>query len=140
MGRTVQHPREVPGRFEDLVQIMPPRAITDDVHLRNTIEMIDQLMGAAKLTKGQEAYVETLTQLVGFYEAEHHAIDFSGITGVDSLRYLLDENGMSAGDLADLLGEPAHSVDAIFAGKRELTVDHLRTLTRRFHVDASFFL
>ena len=47
---------------------------------------------------------ETLVQLVRAYEAEHHAIDTTGLTGLDSLKHLLEENQMSASDLARPLG------------------------------------
>ena len=33
-------------------------------------------------------YLETLVQLVQAYEAEHDAIDTTGLTGVDSLKHL----------------------------------------------------
>ena len=47
----------LPGRFDALVALLPPQAITDDVHYENMLEMIDRLMtnsikGMAKLSKG----------------------------------------------------------------------------------------
>jgi len=93
----------LPGRFEDLVHLMPPQAIQDDAHYESTVEILDQLMAAGKLTKGQALYLETLVQLVQAYEAAHHAIDTSDISGIDSLKHLLEENGMNASDLARLL-------------------------------------
>jgi len=29
--------KNLPGRFEDLVQLMPPQAIVDDAHYENTV-------------------------------------------------------------------------------------------------------
>ena len=54
----------LPRRFDDLVRMSPPQAIMDDVHYENTLEIIDRLMAAGKLTKGQALYLETLVQLV----------------------------------------------------------------------------
>lgn len=61
--------QSLPRSFEALVAEMPPQAIMDDVHYENTAGMIDRLMAAGKLSKGQELYLETLVQLVQAYEA-----------------------------------------------------------------------
>jgi hypothetical protein len=55
----------LPGGFEDLVRIMPPQAISDDVHYENTVELIDRLMAAGRLTQGQELYMESQTNRRG---------------------------------------------------------------------------
>ena len=132
--------KRLPGRFEDLVRMMPPQAITDDIHYRNTVEMIDRLMASGKMTKGQALYLETLVQLVQAYEASHHAIDTSGISGLDSLKHLLEENGMSASDLARLLSIHVSMGSKILKGNRSLTVDHLRILSARFKVSPDIFI
>jgi len=132
--------RKLPGRFEDLVAAMPPQAITDDVHYGNTVEMIDRLMAAGKLTKGQELYLETLVQLVQAYEAQHHAIDTTGLSGIPALRHLLTDNDMNASDLARLLGVHPSMGSKILKGERSLTVEHLRKLASRFRVRPELFM
>ena len=141
MASTEQaHRKRLPGRFEDLVRMMPPQAIADDVHYRNTVEMIDRLMANGKMTKGQALYLETLVQLVQAYEAAYHAIDMSGISGLDSLKHLLQENDMSASDLARLLGVHVSMGSKILRGDRSLTVDHLKILSSRFKVSPDIFI
>jgi antitoxin component HigA of HigAB toxin-antitoxin module len=130
----------LPGRYEDLVSVMPPRAIVDDVHLDNTIEMIERLMDIAKPTKGQAAYLDTLVQLTQVYEAEHHAIDVSDICGVDSLKYVMDMSGTSAVDVAKLLGVHVTLVYKILSGERSLTVEHMKILAKHFRVRADVFM
>ena len=39
--------------------MVPPRAISDAVHLHDTIELVDRLMALPRLTAGQGAYLET---------------------------------------------------------------------------------
>jgi HTH-type transcriptional regulator/antitoxin HigA len=119
---------------------MPPQAIMDDVQYSNTLEVVDRLMAHGRLTKGQSLYLETLVQLVQAYEAEHHAIDTSGLTGLDSLKHLLKENGMNGSDLARLLGVHASMGSKILRGERALTVDHLRKLCARFKVSPRLFI
>jgi HTH-type transcriptional regulator/antitoxin HigA len=119
---------------------MPPQAVMDDVYLDNALEMIDRLMAAGKLTKGQELYLETLVQLVEAYEADRHAIDTSDLSGLDSLRHLMKENGMNASDLARLLGVHASMGSKILRGERSLTVEHVRKLAARFRVSPQLFI
>ena len=120
--------------------MMPPQAITDDVHYENTLRMIDRLMASGKLTKGQAQYMETLVQLVQAYEAEHHAVDTSHISGIDSLKHLLEQSGMNASELARLLGVHPSMGSKILKGQRSLTVDHLRKLSKRFKVSPQLFM
>jgi HTH-type transcriptional regulator/antitoxin HigA len=129
---------KLPGRFEDLVRLMPPQAIMDDMHYENTIEMIDRLMARRKLSKGQEIYLETLVQLVQAYEASHHAIEPP--KGIDALKLILEEHGMSASGLARLLGVHPSMGSKILKGERALTVDHLKLLSARFKVRADTFM
>jgi HTH-type transcriptional regulator / antitoxin HigA len=131
---------DLPGKFADIVHLMPPQAIQDDVHYESTVQVIDRLMAAGKLSKGQSLYLKTLVQLVQAYEAEHHAIDTSEITGLDSLKHLLDENGMNASDLARLLDVHPSMGPKILRGERSLTVDHLRKLCERFKVNPRLFM
>lgn len=132
--------KKLPSRFRDLASMFAPRAICDDVQYEATLDMIDQLMASGRLTKDQSQYLETLVQLVQAYESAQYAIDVSDIRGVDSLRHLLDENGMNASDLARLLGVHVSMGSKILNGDRSLTVEHLRKLSDRFHVSPVLFI
>lgn len=141
MPRSSQLVRQtLPRRFEELVQLMPPQAILDEVQYANTLDLIDRLMSSGQLAKGQAIYLETLVQLVQAYEAEHQAIDTSDISGLDSLRHLLEENQMNASDLARLLGVHPSLGSKILKGERSLTVDHIRQLSKRFKVNPQLFI
>jgi HTH-type transcriptional regulator/antitoxin HigA len=132
--------KPLPGRFEELVQMSPPQAIMDDVYYENMLETIDRLMAAGKLTKGQSLYLETLVQLVDAYESDRHAIETSHLGALDSLKHLLEENGMNASDLARLLGMHPSMGSKILRGERSLTVEHLRVLSARFKVKPQLFI
>jgi HTH-type transcriptional regulator/antitoxin HigA len=138
--RPTNHDRrtKLPGRFEELVRLMPPRAIVDDAHLDATVEMIDHVMASGRLTRDQRSYLETLVQLVEAYEGARHAVDGPG--GIAALRHLLDEHGMTASALARLLGVHASMGSKILNGERALTVEHLRILAARFRVRADTFM
>ena len=140
MPTTKNANQKLPGRFADLVSAMPPQAIMDDVHYESTVEIIDRLMAAGKLTKGQELYLETLVQLVQAYEAKQHAIDTAGLSGIAALRQLLAENDMNATDLARLLGVHPSMGSKILKGERSLTVEHLQKLAGLFQVRPELFM
>ncbi len=137
--KKVRHP-VLAGRFEQLVEVMPPQAIRNEAQYAKTLEMVDRLMSRKKLTQGQALYMETLVQLVQAYEAKHHAIDVSDLQGLDSLRHLMGETNMNASDLARLLGVHASMGSKILKGERSLTVDHLRKLAARFKVRPEVFI
>jgi HTH-type transcriptional regulator/antitoxin HigA len=132
--------KKLPGRLAELVSLMPPLAIRDDVQYENTLQMIDRLMASKRLTKGQEIYLETLVQLIQAYEAESHPVEGRDITGVEILRHLLAESGMNASDLARLLGMHPSMGSKLLNGDRSLTVPHIRRLARHFQVRPELFL
>lgn len=132
------HNAKLPGKFDDLVQLMTPQAILDDVHYENTTEMIDRLMASGKLSKGQELYMETLVQLVQAYEASHHTIESP--RGIDALKHLMEAHGMNAAGLARVLGVHTSMGSKILKGERALTVDHLKLLASKFKVRADTFM
>ena len=47
-------PPALAGRFEQLVELMPPQAIRNNSQYEKTHDMIDRLMSRKKLTRGQE--------------------------------------------------------------------------------------
>lgn len=132
------HKSKLPGRFEELVRMMPPQAIVDDTHCENTTEIIDRLMASGKLTQGQESYMETLVQLVQSYEASHHSLDTR--KGIPALKHLLVQSSMNASDLARLLGVHVSMGSKILKCERALTVDHIKMLSTRFKVRAELFM
>jgi HTH-type transcriptional regulator/antitoxin HigA len=132
-------PRAIPGRFTELVALMPPHVIRDDADYCAVIEFLDKLLARPKRSKGQTEFFETWSVLVAAYEAEHHAISDVGITGLAALKYLLEENEMTASDLGELLGNRSLG-SKILRGERELSKTHLRILADRFKVDAGLFL
>jgi len=140
MGKTKNNRGKLPGRFDELVRVMPPAAIMDEVQYDNTTEMIDQLMAAGKLTRGQEHYLETLVQLVQAYEQANHAIDTSRVSGLDALKHLLEQHDMNASDLGRLLDVHPSMGSKLLRGERSLTLAHIGVLADHFRVDKTLFL
>jgi antitoxin component HigA of HigAB toxin-antitoxin module len=62
------------------------------------------------------------------------------VSGLDALKYLLEENAMNAADLSRILDTSRNLGGMILRGERQLTLDHVRTLAKRFSVSADLFL
>ncbi|WP_185267486.1 helix-turn-helix domain-containing protein [Halopseudomonas xiamenensis] len=58
-------------------------------------------------------------------------------TGVEVLRYLMQEHGLNQGDLPEAGTQSV--ISEILAGKRQLNVRHIRALAERFGVPADVF-
>jgi antitoxin component HigA of HigAB toxin-antitoxin module len=130
----------LPRSFSQLVAMMPPMAIRDDVHHANTLEVVDRLMQIEKLSAGQSDYLETLVELLEAYEAKHHAIDVTGLGGVRMFKHVLDQSAMTASDIARLLGMHPSMGSKILNGDRKLTWEHAKTLGARFNVAPALFM
>ena len=130
----------MPAEFSQLVRLMPPMAIRDDIHHENVLAMIDGLMQIGRLTRGQADYLETLVELVEAYEARHHAIDLSDLHGVQMLKHLLAQSNMSGSDLARLLNIHPTMGSKLLGGERSLTWDHAKILAAKFKVAPALFM
>ena len=130
----------LPKSLDQLVAMLPPMAIRDDVQHSNTVEVIDRLMQVEKLTKDQSDYLETLVELVEVYEARNHAIELSNCTGLESLKHVMTEARLNGSDLGRLLGIHASMGSKILNGERKLTWEHAKKLAARFAVAPALFM
>jgi HTH-type transcriptional regulator / antitoxin HigA len=69
-------------------------------------------------------------------EFEHHPI--SECSGVDVLRFLMEEHDLTQSDLPEIGSQGV--VSEILRGKRELNVRQIRALAKRFHVSPGVFI
>ncbi|MBI4585340.1 MAG: transcriptional regulator [Planctomycetes bacterium] len=127
------------GKFEDLVKLFPPHAIEDEIDYNNNIEMLDWLTSTPQRTEDQNRYLETLSILVEAYEEEHHAIDTSGLSPLELLNHLMEQHGMNASQLGELLGNRALG-SKILRGSRQLSKRHIKILAEHFNVSAALFI
>jgi HTH-type transcriptional regulator / antitoxin HigA len=115
-----------------------PRVINDKVDYQNTVAIIDALAGH-KLTKDQGDYLELLSRLVEDYETENISEPKSAQPH-EMVRFLLEENDLSATDLSKLLDIHRSQAFKILKGTRKLTVEHIRKLSSRFNIAADLFI
>ena len=131
----------LPTKYDDLLDMHPPRLLRTEEDYEAMQKLVDSLSPRPDLTEDQEDYLEMLSVLMGRYEDEHHVIDTRGISALDVLKALLDENKMNASDLSKLLGDDTRSLGSkILKGQRDLSKAHILILSKHFRVDAGLFL
>jgi len=128
----------LPKTYAALIAWHVPRPLRDKADYENAREIVDQLAGH-ELNADQDDYLDLLSDLVAAFE-EQHAKPLRRISGLEALRFILTENELTGDDLAKLLKVERSVAYRILKGSRNLTADHIRTLSRRFSVSSDLFL
>lgn len=128
----------MPKTYRELCGLHLPRKIHDEAELEATQEIIDALAVLPTRTADQDDYLETLAELVEAYEEQ--SVKFTQRPGLETLKFLLAANNLSASDLSRLLGTDISLGYRILDGERNLTTRHIKRLAQHFHVGPEVFL
>ncbi len=129
----------LPETWAELTAQLPLRPIHDDVEYDNAVGRLDLLAVLDERTEDQEDYLETLSALVERYDDEHFAINDSDISPIEVLRYLCEQNGLTASALGELLGNRSLG-SKLLREERQLSKEHIRKLSGSFSVSSDLFL
>lgn len=77
----------------------------------------------------------TISDLIYAYDKTHYPQQ--KVTGIVMLRFLMEQHGLTQSQLPEIGKRSV--VSEILAGKRSLTVDHIRNLSARFSVSRAVF-
>lgn len=121
--------------YMELVMDFPLASIKSDEHLAEAQRVMDGLLARGTLDEGEETYLDALSDLVGSYEDEHHAIEPA--SDADMLRHLMDAKGVSQIQLSRDTGLPKSTISEVLAGKKPLSRQMIRKLADYFLVDVS---
>ena len=80
--------------------------------------------------------LDTLGTLIHAYEEDHYPIPEA--SGVEVLRFLMEEHELSQSDLPEIGSQGV--VSEILSHKRELNVRQVRALAKRFNVSSAVFV
>lgn len=140
--KTIQRRRQnsLPKTFASLNSLHPLRPIRDEVDYDNAVAVIDPLAVLDHRTPDQEDYLETLATLVSQYDDAYYAADLSGLSTLDSLKYLMELHQINGSQLGELLGNNRSLGGKILRGERQLSKAHIRILADRFKVSPALFL
>jgi HTH-type transcriptional regulator/antitoxin HigA len=114
-----------------------PAVIHSEKENERCIAMLETLdRKAEKLTAAERRLAELLTVLIEDFEEENYSL--KSAHPVEVLRELMASNGLKQKDLLDIFGT-ASIVSEVLREKRNLTVEHIRKLSRRFYVSPEVF-
>ena len=88
--------------------------------------------------RDQDDYLETLSAVIGDYEDRSCQMP-TDHDPVDNLKFLLEENEMSASDLGRLLGDRSLG-SRLLNGERSLSKNHIKVLSEHFRVSPAAFI
>jgi HTH-type transcriptional regulator / antitoxin HigA len=102
------------------------------------VERLNHLLDEVGTDEQHPLYtlLDTLGTLIHAYEEQHHPMP--EYSGVDVLRFLMDEHGLTQSDLPEVGSQGV--VSDILRGKRELNVRQIRALAQRFQVSPAVFI
>ena len=131
-------PAALPKTYAALVALQVPRPIHDSAAYDNAVEIVHSLAGF-KLNRDQDDYLQLMAKLVEDYERETLP-EPAPVAGIETLKFLLAENNLTADDLGRILGVNRSIAYRILKGARNLTAAHIKKLSARFAVSADLLL
>jgi HTH-type transcriptional regulator/antitoxin HigA len=100
------------------------------------IERLERLAAKKSVTSAEKKLIALLTVLVEEYEAKHDPVPDAEPRAI--VRHLMEANNLRQKDLLNVFGTES-IVSDVLRGKRELTKQHIRRLSARFHVSPAVF-
>ncbi|MDB5387578.1 MAG: helix-turn-helix domain protein [Planctomycetaceae bacterium] len=119
--------------YMELVSDFPLASIKSERHLVEAQRVMDGLLGRSALDEGEVTYLDALSDLVGAYEDEHHAIEPA--SDAEMLRHLMDAKGVSQIQLSRDTGLPKSTISEVLAGKKPFSRHVIHKLAEYFHVN-----
>ena len=128
----------VRSEYAALLSSTLPAVIRSEAENERYIAALEELDSKGKrMTAAERRMAELLTLLIEDFEDKHYALKAS--SPIDVLNELMGANNLKQKDLLDVFGAPS-IVSEVLHGKRQLTTEHIRRLSRRFHVSPEAFL
>ncbi|MGA8835087.1 MAG: hypothetical protein WCF74_00215 [Candidatus Sulfotelmatobacter sp.] len=122
--------------YGELLSREKPEVISGEQQNRLYVERLEKLTAKKSLSLAEKKLIALFTVLVEEYEAKHDPVPEAEPTAI--IRHLMEAHKLRQKDLLDVFGTES-IVSDILRGKRELTKQHIRRLSIKFHVSPSIF-
>jgi HTH-type transcriptional regulator/antitoxin HigA len=127
---------KIPGYAELLAQTLPS-VIHSEEENGHFIEILEKLEHRSnEWSVAESKLAELLTLLIEEFEEENYQL--KGATPIEVLHELMESNDLKQKDLVDIFGAES-TVSAVLTGKRDMTREHIKRLSNRFHVSPEVF-
>jgi len=128
----------VRSEYASLLTSTLPAVIRTEAENERHIAMLEELdRKGTRMSAAERRVAELLTLLIENFEEKHYAL--KAASPLDVLNELMLANKLKQKDLLDVFGTPS-IVSEVLHGKRQLTTEHIRRLSRRFHVSPEVFI
>ncbi len=99
------------------------------------VNILDQLIDEIgdNETHQLAAVMETIGKLIESYEDQHFAVNET--SAIDTLKYLMQEHNLKPSDLKEIGSQGV--VSEVLSGKRNLNIEQIKRLSKRFHISPS---
>ena len=125
------------AEYASLLTSTLPAVIRSEAENERYIVLLEELdRKGSRMTAAEQRMAELLTLLIEDFEEKHYALRAARPMGV--LNELMLSNNLKQKDLLDVFGTPS-IVSEVLNGKRKLNAEHIRKLSRRFHVSPEVF-
>ena len=125
------------SEYASLLTNTLPSVIRSEAENERHIAMLEELdRKGTRMSAAERRMAELLTLLIEDFEEKHYALKAS--SPVDVLNEVMMANNLKQKDLLDVFGTPS-IVSEVLRGKRKLTTEHIRRLSRRFHLSPEVF-
>lgn len=119
-----------------LAQTLPSVIHTEDEN-DHFIAILEELEHrSSKWSKAEAKLAELLTLLIENFEDKNYQLKAS--TPIEILQELMESNDLKQKDLVDIFGAES-TVSAVLNGKRDMTREHIKRLSKRFQVSPEVF-
>lgn len=132
----------VADEYFELVKAFPLKVLRTRQQYDRAVELASRLGARVlPLSSGERDYEEALVAFIREYQASQPATPKrKKMSGLEMLRFLVTESGVTQAQLAKLLGVSKSAASMILNGHRELTKNHIATIAKHFALSpAAFF-
>lgn len=125
-------------KYLALILRFPLRPLRTDAELDAASAIVDELVDRDELSPTESDYLDVLGDLIEKYEDEHLKMPY--VSDGAMLRSLMDEKEVRQADVARGTGISKTVLSLVLNGKRDLTREHIASLSKYFEVSLSSFL
>ena len=94
---------------------------------------------SAPLDSGASDYLAALDHFIKRWDDEQGHLAIAALTGVEMLRFLMDQRGMNVSDFGRVIGSQP-SASLILSGKRQLSKSQIRAVANHFKIEPGLLL
>jgi HTH-type transcriptional regulator/antitoxin HigA len=126
------------SEYAALLATALPAVIRSEAENERCIRSLEELdRKGSRRSAAERRLADLLTLLIEDFEEKHYSL--KPADPVTVIEELMSANGLKQKDLLDVFRTPS-IVSEVLNGKRQLTTEHIRRLSRRFHVSPEIFI